>query len=196
MEQIRSFIAIELPENVKVHLAQLENNLKKDCKFNIKWVNPDNLHLTLKFLGNIETNKVEIIVQTIRDTLVGDRPFILNLDNLGVFPDLKNIQVIWIGLGGELDTLKIIQNKIESKLVPLGFIIEKRPFTAHLTLARVTENASYEDRQILARSISKIEPEKNISFNVNSISLMKSQLARTGPTYTRLSLIEIKSPCQ
>jgi RNA 2',3'-cyclic 3'-phosphodiesterase len=196
MEQIRSFIAIELPENVKVHLAQLENNLKKDCKYNIKWVNPDNLHLTLKFLGNIETNKVELIVQTIRDTLVGDRPFILNLDNLGVFPDLKNIHVIWIGLGGELDTLKIIQSKIESNLVPLGFIIEKRPFTAHLTLARVAENASYEDRQILARSISKIELEKNISFNVNSISLMKSQLARTGPTYTRLSLIEIKSPCQ
>jgi RNA 2',3'-cyclic 3'-phosphodiesterase len=196
MDQIRSFISIELPETVKLELAGVESKLKRACSFPVKWVSPDNIHLTLKFLGNIENSKINVIIEAVSDALYNERPFFLNLTGLDVFPNLKNIKVVWVGLGGEINTLKKVQNKIEMRLIPLGFLAEKRLFTAHLTLARINENVSYSDKQVLAEIISHTDIDCDFSFKVNSVNLMRSQLTRKGAIYSRLSLIEIKSSCQ
>jgi 2'-5' RNA ligase len=195
MDQIRSFIAIELPESVRLNLAQIANKLKTTCQFPIKWVPSDNIHLTLKFLGNIDTFKIKAITEAVRSALHREHPFILNFTNLGVFPSLKNIQVVWIGLGGELEALYKIQNKIELNLTPLGFPPEKRLFTAHLTLARINENVSYANKQVLADVISNTQIHCDSSFKVTEINLMRSQLTRTRAIYSRLSLVEMKSSC-
>jgi RNA 2',3'-cyclic 3'-phosphodiesterase len=195
MHQIRSFISIELPESVKINLAQIESKLKTTCQFPVKWVSPDNIHLTLKFLGNIDTSKIDSITEAVRSALHNESPITLNFAGLSVFPSLKNIQIVWVGLGGELDALNVIQNKIETQLIPLGFPPEKRQFTAHLTLARIKEYASYAEKQVLAHVISNTEINCDLSFKVNTINLMSSQLTRTGAAYRSLSLVEMKSSC-
>jgi RNA 2',3'-cyclic 3'-phosphodiesterase len=196
MEQIRTFIAIELPEKVKQSLIKIENDLKAGCPSAIKWVNPGNIHLTLKFLGNIEVRQIEPVLRTIQESVRGTGPFSLKITELGVFPNLKNIQVVWLGLDGDIKTLLEIQKRLETKLVPLGFPLERRPFTAHLTLARVSDYASEAEKQTLSNVISKSNLKTDVSFQVISVSFMKSQLARTGAVYTRLHSIEIKSSCQ
>lgn len=192
MEPIRTFIAIELPDNIKQSLTKIENDLKSGCPPAVKWVNPGNIHLTLKFLGNIEPRQIEPIMRSIDEGIKGISPFRLNITNPGVFPNLRNIQVVWIGLGGDIDPLMKIQKSIETNLVPLGFPLERRPFTAHLTLARVSFNVSNADKQILSNIMSKSKLSPDISFKVNAVSLMKSQLAHSGAIYSRLHLIEIK----
>jgi RNA 2',3'-cyclic 3'-phosphodiesterase len=195
MEQIRSFIAIELPENIKIFLSDLENDLKSNCPPVLKWVNPDNIHLTLKFLGNVDIGKIDSIIKSARAVTVDINPFSLTITQLGVFPNIKNIQVVWIGLSGQLDSLLELQKRLENSLFHMGFPLEKRPFTAHLTLARVSDRASYADKERISAVLSKSNYMHVLSLNVKSISLMKSQLARTGAIYSRLSLLELKSSC-
>jgi RNA 2',3'-cyclic 3'-phosphodiesterase len=196
VEQIRSFIAVELPESVKIYLHQLVNGLKSGCPSSIKWVNPDNIHLTLKFLGNINVEKTDAFIQSIRIVASGFDPFALNLSRIGVFPNLNNVQVIWIGLSGELECLMELQQRLETSLVPLGIPLEKRPFKAHITLARVPDRVTFAEKHILSDVMSKNISINNIPLKVNSISFMKSQLTRTGAVYSRLSLIEMKSSCR
>jgi 2'-5' RNA ligase len=195
MEQIRSFVAIELPENIKSSLEELENKLKSACPHGIKWVNPRNIHLTLKFLGNIENAQIFPIGGAIQLSVHEIQPFELNISKLGVFPNINKIEVIWIGLNGDLDKLLLVQKKLESCLVPLGFPAERRAFAAHLTLGRVSEFTNNQDRQLIADCITKTIDYNKAGFKVDSISLMKSQLERTGAIYSRLCLIEIKTSC-
>jgi RNA 2',3'-cyclic 3'-phosphodiesterase len=192
MDQIRTFVAIELPENIKQYLAGIENNLKSGCPSSLKWVNPGNIHLTLKFLGNIETKQIESILHSIKEAVQGFQPFILNITDLGVFPNLRNIQVVWVGLNGDTQILLDLQKKVESNLAPLGFPVEKRPFTAHLTLARVSFNTNISEKQTLSDAISGFKINTDFSFQAKEVSLMKSQLERTGAIYTRLHSIELK----
>jgi RNA 2',3'-cyclic 3'-phosphodiesterase len=195
METIRSFIALELPHNIKDFLKRIEDGLKSGCPAVVKWVNPENIHLTLKFLGNIEVSKISAVTGVIDESTRAINPFNLRVSQIGVFPHLKNIQVIWIGLSGDIDTLFKLQRNIESNLLPLGFPVEKRPFTAHLTLARISDYATFDEKQKISKIISEFKPEFEISFPVNAVSFIKSQLNRTGAVYNRLSLVELKSSC-
>ena len=141
MKQIRSFIAIELPESVKQELVILENQLKERSGINAKWVDPYSIHLTIKFLGNVPVNKIDGILHAMEEAVKSTGPFTLQITGLGAFPNLNRVQVAWVGLTGELDRLTKIQQQVESGLVPLGFAAEKRAFKPHLTLARVRDRA-------------------------------------------------------
>ena len=139
MEQIRSFIAIELPEEVKTGLKQVQDRLKSPDPSSAKWVDPQSIHLTLKFLGNVDADKIDSITQAIQDAASTVTSFDLKINGLGCFPNPRRVQTIWIGLTGDIDKLQALQRNIESYVSPLGFPTEKRPFTPHLTLARVRE---------------------------------------------------------
>ncbi len=195
MEQIRSFIAIELPGEVKDELVSLQERLKTVDPLCARWVNPAGIHLTLKFLGNIGMHRVDSICQAIGDASRGISPFHLSLGKMGAFPNLRRIQVVWVGLAGNLDQLKELQRKIEANLVPLGFPPEGRLFTPHLTLARLREAVNPSFYQALGHIITNTGIESNPSFKVNSVSLMRSQLSRTGAVYTELKSIELKTSC-
>jgi RNA 2',3'-cyclic 3'-phosphodiesterase len=196
MDQFRLFFGIELSENIKYYLEAFEKSLKSVCSPSVKWVNPDNIHLTLKFLGNVELRKIDSIIIAAEKAVLGVSPFQLKLSGVGVFPDLNNIQVIWTGLEGELDKLRGIQSKLETELNILGFPYDKRRFQAHLTLARVSEKTKYAEKQILSDMISEAKIAGDISFKVDSISLIQSFLTRTGAIYNRLSEIKMESSCQ
>jgi 2'-5' RNA ligase len=191
MEQIRSFIAIELPKELKQELAQLETQLKFDNQPWVKWVRPDSIHLTLKFLGNIAVDTTVAITGAIEVSVRGIKPFHLKVKELGVFPNLKRVQVAWLGISGEVDKLTQLQKRLESNLTPLGFAPESRSFTPHLTLARLSERASPDERQSFGHLIASTR-FKNGDIKVKDISLMKSQLTRAGAIYTRISLVSLE----
>ncbi len=194
MEQVRSFIAIELPDEVKAGLAQLQARLKTGKQPAVKWVDPYSIHLTLKFLGNVAVDKVSEITKAIELSAQGIPPFHLEVKDLGVFPSLKRVRVVWVGLSGEVARLSQLQQRLEANLTPLGFTPESRTFTPHLTLARVREQASPEEPQSFGQFIASIRFEAVYGFSVEAINLMKSQLTREGAIYSRISSVKLKKP--
>jgi 2'-5' RNA ligase len=175
MEQIRSFIAVELPDELK----------------GVKWVNPYSIHLTLKFLGNINIDRTNAIVRAMQASAQVIRPFHLEVKDLGVFPNLRRAQVIWVGVRGELDLLIKLQQHLESKLTQLGHPAEARHFSPHLTLARLRNQASSKERQNLGELISNTKFKAAYSIEVKTISLMRSHLTREGAIYNQISSVEL-----
>ena len=184
---MRSFIAIELPETAKSALAGLQQELKKTGA-DVRWVKPENIHLTLKFLGNIEKNIIDSIVQILTGTCNKFEAFTLEIKGTGVFPSVKSPRVIWVSANGKT-TVTGIQLEIETGLSSLGFEREKRTFTPHLTLGRF--KTSQGKRPLL----DKVELFKDNSYgviNVRSISIMRSDLSPTGAKYTRIAEIPLR----
>jgi len=192
MEQIRSFIAIELPHEVKSALAELQAGLQPDKQPSVKWVDPYSIHLTLKFLGDIAAAKTSDITSAIEEASREIAPFSLEVKGLGVFPNFKRVRVVWVGVEGDISRLKLLQQRIESNLVPLGFARESRPFTPHLTLARVRERIAPTEQQSFGQLIAGASFETAHQFTVGSINLMRSQLTREGSIYRQLTAVSLK----
>ena len=190
MEQVRSFIAVELSDEIKLGIARLQAKLKSG-KFPVKWVDPNSIHLTLKFLGDIATGRINEITGAMVEAARGIPPFSLEVRGLGVFPNLRRVQVVWVGVSGEIDRLRQLQQRIESSLAPLGFAPESRPFTPHLTLARLRDRASLDERQSFGQLIAATRFEEIYGFSVGSLDLMRSQLTREGAIYSRISSVNL-----
>jgi 2'-5' RNA ligase len=194
MEEIRAFIAIELPAEVKSALAGLQAQLCSGRHHPVKWVDPQGIHLTLKFLGNVPAAKVDEIINAVREAARDIPPFPLELTGLGVFPGTRKVRVVWVGLGGEIEVLKQLQQRIEANLVPLGFARESRPFSPHLTLCRTRESISPVEQQSLGQLVSATACTLDCRFDVHSVSLMRSQLTPSGAIYHQLGSVELKRP--
>ena len=188
-EQIRSFVAIELPEEAKKGLASLRRELERDEHRFVKWVDPGGIHLTLKFLGNIPSKRVPEITEAIKKAAQGLSPFLLEISGLGAFPSLKQVRVVWVGVGGELDKLSTLQQNIDSALAALGFAREERSFVPHLTVARVREGASTSERGRFGELVGSATFEGKYHVEVEAIKLMRSQLTPAGAIYTCLSVV-------
>jgi RNA 2',3'-cyclic 3'-phosphodiesterase len=191
-EQIRSFIAIELPEEVKTGLRRIQTELKLPEHTFVKWVAPDGIHLTLKFLGNISPQKVAEITRVMEQASQGLGTFHLEITEVGAFPNMRQPRVLWVGIRGEVDKLVAWQQRIDNGLIPLGFVKETRAFTPHLTLARLREGCSPGDRRDFGEMVAKTPVEVNYKFNVTSLNLMKSQLLPGGAVYNRLAEVKLK----
>jgi 2'-5' RNA ligase len=192
-QQIRSFIAIELPDELRLELLRLQAELKSARYSFVKWVAPEGIHLTLKFLGNIAVHKVDEITKAIDKVGEGISQFQLETTDLGVFPNLRNTKVFWLGIEGNLDTLIALQKRIDDVLEPMGFVREGRSFTPHLTLARMRESASSQNRHDFGELIAKTHLGIRYKIEVNNISLMRSQLLPGGAIYSRLAEVKLRS---
>ena len=192
MEQIRSFIAIELPDPVKASLSSLEDRLRPAEHPYVKWVDPQSIHLTLKFLGNIAQDRVPQIIEAIVQASQGISPFQIQIGGLGVFPNLQRPRVIWVAIKGEVEKLAMLQTGIEQAFVPLGFAPESRSFSPHLTLGRLRERASPGERRSIGELMMATEFESGPAMEVKEISLMRSKLTPSGAIYSRLASIELK----
>jgi 2'-5' RNA ligase len=192
-QTIRSFIAIELPEAVKIGLQQLQTELTLPQYSFVKCVAPEGIHLTLKFLGSVPAQKMTEITRVMEQASQGVSPFQLQITEVGAFPDLRRPRVLWVGIKGEVDKLVSWQQLIDNGLVPLGFAKEARPFTPHLTLARLRENCSPGDRLNFGEMVAGSHVEVDYNFTVTSLNLMRSQLFPSGAVYTSLAEVKLKS---
>ena len=195
IKQIRAFIAIELPEEVKTHLGKLQDLLKAIDASYAKWVSPESIHLTLKFLGNVDIDKLDAIIEVMEETARKVPPFQLEITQMGAFPNLKRVQTIWVGIEGNLEQLQSLQRDLDIGLEKLGFLREKRPFVPHLTLARVRPCVSAEVRLALGETIGHSQVRSNLSIEVASFSLVRSQLTPGGAIYSCLNSAELKGAC-
>ena len=194
MESVRSFIAIELPDELKRELSQLRAQLKPGELPWVKWVDPYGIHLTLKFLGNVDKNRLDDVTGAMEEAARGIPPFHLEVRELGVFPNLRRVQVAWVGISGEVDKLGQLQQRLESDLAPLGFATESRPFMPHLTLARLRGQASLPERQRFGQLIVSTRFESAQGIKVDAISLIRSQLTGKGAIYSPISSVGLKKP--
>jgi 2'-5' RNA ligase len=184
---VRLFIAVELPEVVKRELETLQNRLWVEPAEGIKWVAPQGIHLTLKFLGWVVRDRIVDIKSALAEAVKGFTPFEMGLSGLGAFPNLRRADVVWCSLSGDLASLANLRQLVEKYVSPLGYPTENRPFSPHLTLARLREEVSPETRQKLAKKLVETRFEPGVSIPVDSISLMQSTLLPAGAVYTRLA---------
>jgi 2'-5' RNA ligase len=181
---IRLFIALGIKQSIKNYLAEIINEFKsKGGK--IKWVEPDNMHLTLKFLGNTEYSLVDGIKVQL-DSLKADlTPIKSDLCNLGGFPNLKKPKVIWIDLEKNRDQIIELAKRIDTSLAEIGFASESKLFKPHLTLGRIKKD---DDLEKLTDYLTDYElKRKDLVFD--TISLIKSTLTNDGPIYKSLHTI-------
>jgi len=187
---IRSFIAIDFPQETREKLAAIQEQLKQS-RAGVRWVKPAGIHLTLKFLGNILPAQVDDIAAAAAQVVGEDSPLTLCAGGLGAFPSQRKPRVIWVGLGGEIERLAKIQAGLEKALEPLGFAREGRGFRPHLTIGRVRDRHRL---QALIEAMSTLElPEFN-SFDADEIILYKSDLRPTGAIYTKLHRMPLAAP--
>lgn len=194
---IRSFLAVELPESLRSALSTVQQELKQRLMrefsrdVRLTWAQPASIHLTVKFLGDIDEALVVPMRDAMRAALAGHQPVAVPLDRLGVFPRVQQPRVLWVGpsesweQGREAERLASLHLAIEDCCDSLNLARDARPLSAHLTLARVKEGERSAG-QALARSGVMDRPLTLGTLNVASVVLMKSDLKPTGAVYTRL----------
>ncbi len=179
---MRSFIAIELPESTLNLLVKLQQEFKQ-CGADVRWVKPGSIHLTLKFLGDIDEKIVDDIVKILQKVSEKYEAFNLTLSGIGVFPNNRSPRVLWVGIDRN-DLLTRLQNDIDEEIFLLGFEKENRKFAPHLTLGRFK---SFQGKGALLDKINLYQDNRFSSIDVRSVLLMRSDLGQTGATYTQLA---------
>ena len=192
METVRSFAAIELPGELKQELVALVDRMRSGGQTGVRWVDPNGIHLTLKFLGDVAVERLDDVTGALRQATRGIPRFRLAVAGLGVFPNARTVRVAWVGVSGQVDVLEGLQQRVASALVPLGFAAEARGFTPHLTLARVRDGVSPEQRQSFGQLMDGVCFEARHGIEVDSVNLMKSQLTSRGAIYSRISSVELE----
>jgi len=184
---IRCFLALDLPDSLRPRLALVQGELKKSHA-DVRWVAVGNIHLTLKFFGNVPDNEIDPLTQAAQEVAAQQTPFKLQATVAGAFPNMKSPRVIWLGLGGDVIPLAQMYHKLEKAFEVLGHLPEGRPFNPHLTLGRVK---SPSNRHRLAMALEKLPPLNWPLFQVNEIILFKSTLTPQGSIYTPLQVIPL-----
>jgi 2'-5' RNA ligase len=178
----RTFIAVPLPRRVREAAGALQGLLKGQGG-RLKWVRPDGMHLTLKFLGDVDPARVPEIEQALAAAAGSAAPFTLDVRGIGVFPGMRKPRVLWMGVKGQLDLLSALQVAVESELVRIGFPAEQRPFRAHLTLARIKVPIRL---SLPPEILSKAEGMGSGAFTVERICVFRSELKPAVAVYTQL----------
>jgi 2'-5' RNA ligase len=184
---IRAFLAIELPEGLRPGLAQVQGELKRS-RAEVRWVPPGNIHLTLKFFGNVPEDEIGSLALAARQAAAGEEPLQLKVTIAGAFPSPKSPRVVWLGLGGDVVPLTRLYNKVEKAFATLGYLPEGRAFHPHLTLGRVKSPVN---REKLASMLAKLPPLDWPPFEVKELILFQSVLSPQGSIYTPLKVIPL-----
>ena len=184
---VRAFVAAELDDSIKAHIAAAIEQLHEERIDNLRLVRPEGVHLTLKFLGDIEASQVSKVVEAMSSVAARQTPFGLKLGLPGVFPNTDQARVLWLGVEGDLQPLRLLQASVEDALTAAGFPPEKQAFNPHLTIGRMHRRASRFDRRRATDALDAIRLPANQTIAVNSISLMKSTLRAGGAAYQRIN---------
>ncbi|ODS32485.1 MAG: 2'-5' RNA ligase [Candidatus Scalindua rubra] len=180
---IRAFIAIEIGKEIKRKLSEFLSQLK-ETNADVKWVFPENIHLTLKFIGYIEEETLPGLNKIINDAISCLSPFNISIRNIGAFPNLKKPRIIFVCVQDKGNSLAKIYEKLDKGVEKLGIKRESKKYVGHITLGRIRSQKN------ISKLINTLKSDTEHFFGlekVNYISLMQSKLTPTGPIYTRLN---------
>lgn len=181
-DQIRTFVACEIPREIRSEIGQVQENLKRR-RLRLKWVRPENLHLTLRFLGDVPVEHLETISAAIGKAARSGDPLSLSIKGIGVFPGVRRARVLWVGIGGQRRQLLQLQEAVADALTGVGFPPEKRPYKGHVTIGRIKSTVDF---RRLADALAEFSGFETASFPVDAVALFRSRLRPDGPDYTRL----------
>jgi RNA 2',3'-cyclic 3'-phosphodiesterase len=183
---LRAFIAIQLSDELRRQIVSVQEKLRRELAGRIGWTNPNGIHLTLKFLGDIRESQIQPLQGVLQRAAASVQPFLLEVRGVGAFPNPRAPRVIWVGLhgsDGDMEVLRRLQAAIEDGTAELGFQKEARAFTPHLTLARIRDRlkAGALDKVLAANQSRAVG-----GFTAASVGLIKSELRPSGAVYTTL----------
>ena len=184
MEAVRTFICLQLPAFARDRLASTQQRLRASGA-QVRWVRPQNIHLTLKFLGSVAADRLQDVVQAVKRGAVPAPPIPLELAALGCFPNRRAPRVVWAGLTQCPEELRNLQQRVEKELVAIGFPEESRPFSPHFTLGRVRSGRNIR-KLVAAIQAERLEP---LRFQVAEVVVMASRLHPSGALYTPIARI-------
>lgn len=188
---MRVFIAIELPGEIRDALSNLQEQLKASGA-DVKWVEPQNIHLTLKFLGERDAKLIEKIMQILEEVAKVNHSYRAIISSVGAFPKINFPRVIWVGIDKGDSETKQIAKELEEKIARAGIPKEDRPFSTHITIGRVKSPLN---RQQLAQDLNNLQLAglKTLEFPVTKITLLESTLTPKGPIYEALKEASLKT---
>ncbi|HIJ56839.1 MAG TPA: RNA 2',3'-cyclic phosphodiesterase [Deltaproteobacteria bacterium] len=186
---IRAFIAIELPEAVRSSIEMIQNRLKS-LDLPLRWVRLENIHLTMKFLGDIDEIEIENIESSLQDSVKKQAPLTLSAKGVGVFPGISRPRVLWVGIHDHETGLTGLQESIEERLHRIGYSKERRPFRGHLTIGRAK---GYVDEKKLKEAVDSFRGFESPPFTVNEFFMFRSVLKPGGAEYMKLIHIPLAS---
>ena len=186
MSLLRAFIAVEIPPEIHQAIEKKTAPLRAALNTSlVRWVPSANIHLTLKFLGDTSPTNVEMLTQMLSVEMNQHQSFALEFGGLGVFPQPKRPRVIWIGIQAPAG-LEALQHSIEAAATKMGYPVEKRPFSPHLTIGRVKQNVNSTGIQKIRATLEETQVGSLGNTQVTAVHLFKSNLKPTGAVYTRL----------
>ena len=189
---MRAFIAIEIPSEIRKAALEIQNNLSRRLS-KISWTENNNLHLTLKFLGEISEETAEKIKQLILNIAEKTSVFRIKLAAFGVFPSIQQARIIWIGEKNPPEELKWVTEQLELNLEGLGVPKENRAFTCHTTIGRIKSPIDTRSLQDALDNTEEYLVSQNLEFNAQGLTLFKSLLSAKNPTYIPLALAKFRT---
>lgn len=186
-ENWRLFIAVEVPAGALRALKTLQDELRRAAPDGaVRWVRPEGIHVTLKFLGDVPRDEIGGIQAALDEAVQGHAPFGLQAFGLGSFPNTRRPRVVWVGVEGAVRRLKALKRSVEETVSPLGYPSEDRSFEPHLTLGRVERSASRGALEAIGEMVDRSEVGELAGWQVDAVSLMRSELKPGGAVYTEV----------
>jgi RNA 2',3'-cyclic 3'-phosphodiesterase len=191
-EILRTFIAIELDESLRLALKSVEDKFKRQTPpGTVRWVLPDGIHLTLKFLGDTPRSRLPEVEAGLRSACGDLVSFEFSVEGRGCFPNFRRPRVIWVAARDKRQNLIRLNLAIEREIAPLGWPTEDRAFSPHLTLGRVTRNADPRAEAAIGQAVERSVIEQIGTQRVTAVSLIESVLQPSGAVYTTLLSIPL-----
>lgn len=186
-QTVRLFIALELESSVRLSLAEpLATIHNAVLPGTVRWVPLENIHLTIKFLGDVPLTHVETIRSALGDAVHASSAFSVKVTGVGCFPNAKRPRVIWLGLDEPMKHLNTLHLAIEAAIAPLGYPTEARPFSPHLTIGRLRNGLDSQQLNAVGQSLARLSIEHIGTWHCTAVSLMKSNLHPSGAQYSQI----------
>jgi 2'-5' RNA ligase len=191
LDHVRLFVACEVPDDMRETIGETIETLRKKSGQAVRWIRPDGVHVTLKFLGEVPTKKLPAVKLAIQEAVVGHAPFELEFSNIGTFGGREGLRLMWVGIAGDVLRLEALVRAVNAALAVVGFEPERRPFRPHLTLGRVKDEISTRHRAEIEVAVGKstVPP---VSWRTAQVSLMRSRLTTAGATYEVIATFPLR----
>ena len=190
-EHVRLFVACEVPDDVKDTIGEVIEGLRQKSGPDVRWIRPEGVHVTLKFLGEVPTKKLPAVKLAIQEAVVGHSPFELEFSTIGTFGGREGLRIMWVGIAGDVLRLEALVRAVNAALAVVGFEPERPPFRRHLTLARVRDEVPTRRRAEIEVAVGK-QGVPQVSWRTAQVSLMRSRLSTSGATYEVLATFPLR----
>lgn len=190
-DEVRLFVACEVPDDVREAIANVITQLRERSGNAVRWLRPEGIHVTLKFLGEVPQKKLPAIKIAIQEAVLRHHPFNLEVANIGSFGGREGLRIMWVGVAGDVLRLEALARDVNRALSVVGFEPERRPFRPHLTLGRVRDEVSTRSRAEIEVAVGKTHVPP-VAWRTGQVSLMRSRLTAQGAFYDVLATFPLR----